>query len=97
MPDGLAQAGNRGAQVSLFDKPTKQSQPALGHKSLDGLTDDAIRSGFHPVAVGKNLIELIDRSLNPVEDAIAYAAILAKARVARVRGRPKGEHPGYDR
>lgn len=78
-------------QSNLFDRPTNETQVPIGQKSLNRLTDEAIRSGFHPVAVGKNLIELIDRSLTPIEDAIAYAAILAKARVARVRGRAKSE------
>jgi ADP-ribosylglycohydrolase len=84
------------AQPNLFDRPMKETHVALEQKSLDRLTDEAIRSGFHPVAVGKNLIELIDRSLTPIEDAIAYAAILAKARVARLRARSKGEEPPSD-
>jgi ADP-ribosylglycohydrolase len=88
---------DRGVQQNLFDRPTKQGQQTSGQKSIDRLTDDAIRSGFHPVSVGKNFIDLIDKSLTPIEDAIAYAAILAKARVARLRGRPKADDSSTDR
>lgn len=74
----------RGVQQNFLDK---LAPPSSREKSIDKVTDEVIRSGFHPVAVGKTLIELIDRSARPIEDAAAYAAILAKARVARLRGR----------
>lgn len=78
-------------QPSLFDKTSKDAQLKLGQRSLDRLTDYAIRHDFHPVAVGKSLLEIIDNSITPIEDAIAFVAIVAKARVHRLRGRLKDE------
>jgi hypothetical protein len=85
------------AQASLFGDPAEQPRTSSGRRSLDRLTEDAIRSGFHPVAVGKHLIELIDTSASPIEDAIGYAAILAKARLARIRGRARIEESPQDK
>jgi ADP-ribosylglycohydrolase len=90
-------AGESDAQPNLFERPARPAGATVGQLSIDKLTDEAIRSGFHPVAVGKNLLELIDSSRTPIEDAIAYVAILAKARVARLRGRKRNEEPPQDR
>lgn len=102
-------SGYGDSQVSLFDRSSKELPPAQrAPKELppaqrkpvdrvDQLTDDTIRSGFHPVAVGKNLLELLDTSETPLRDAIAYAAIIAKARSARRRGRPNGGETRGDR
>jgi ADP-ribosylglycohydrolase len=86
----------------LFDRSVKESPPEQRKPvdRIDKLTDDTIRSDFHPVVVGKNLLELLDNSETPLQDAIAYAAIIAKARLARSarrRGRPNGGEPTGDR
>lgn len=96
-------------QVGLFDRSGKEVSPVARKPvsknpsadvrvdMVDRLTDDAIRSGFHPVTVGKNLLVLLDKSDTPYRDAIAYAAILARVRTARRRGSPNGGEPTGDR
>ncbi|MCK6411650.1 MAG: ADP-ribosylglycohydrolase family protein [Azonexus sp.] len=51
-------------------------------KTLDTMTSEAIKSGFDPTLIGAQLLEIADRQ-NGVEQAIAYSAIIAKARAAR--------------
>jgi ADP-ribosylglycohydrolase len=53
-------------------------------KTLDELTDRAIRSGFDPQVIGQHLLTLSSHQ-NGIELAIAYAAIIAKARRARLK------------
>lgn len=50
--------------------------------SVDELTKQAIRSGFDPLIIGQHILLL---SVRPegIEKTIAYAAIIAKARIAR--------------
>jgi ADP-ribosylglycohydrolase len=55
-----------------------------GSPSIHELTRDAIASGFDPAFVGKLLLDLADRD-DGVEASIAYAAIIAKARISRRR------------
>ncbi|WP_246024206.1 ADP-ribosylglycohydrolase family protein [Azospirillum ramasamyi] len=50
--------------------------------SIDELTQEAIKSGFDPYVVGTNMMRII-RSRGSVEDAIAFAAIIAKAVISR--------------
>lgn len=61
----------------------KLSQEKM-EQSVDELTDQAIKSGFRPELIGRHLLELADREY-AIEKAIAYAAIIAKARLARAR------------
>lgn len=51
-------------------------------KTLDVMTLEAIKSGFDPTLIGTHLLEVSERQ-NGVEQAIAYSAIIAKARAAR--------------
>lgn len=51
---------------------------------LDDLTDRIIRADFDPVTIGQVFLELVSGE-RPVEHAIAFAAILAKAVVSRKR------------
>ena len=51
-------------------------------KSIDDLTREAIRSGFDPSLIGSHILLLCESS-EGVEKTIAYAAIIAKARIAR--------------
>jgi len=54
------------------------------HPNLDELTDKAIRSGFDPKIIGIDLLSFAERP-NGIELAIAYTAIIVKARAARLR------------
>jgi ADP-ribosylglycohydrolase len=66
------------------------AEPSL-IKSLDELSDEAIRSGFDPATIGKHVLELSDRP-GGIELAVAYASIIVKARMARSRARRKAEN-----
>lgn len=56
--------------------------------SIDDLTDAAINSGFDPELIGRHLLELASRK-DGVELTVAYAAIIAKAKRARIRAQKK--------
>lgn len=62
--------------------PGEEDAPSVVSDFIDVATDRVIRSGFDPSVVGEAFNELIDRSAS-VESAIAFAAIVAKARIAR--------------
>lgn len=53
-------------------------------KSIDELSAEAIRSGFEPSLIGRHLLGLAEGT-HGVEKAIAYASIIAKAKLARVQ------------
>jgi len=61
--------------------------------SLDELTRAAIDSGFNSELIGRDLVELASRK-DGVELAVAYAAIIAKARKARIRAQRRKEEGG---
>jgi hypothetical protein len=50
--------------------------------NVHDMTDKAIQSGFDPEIIGNQLLALTDRD-DGVEMAVAYTAILAKARLSR--------------
>lgn len=54
------------------------------HYSLDKMSDDAIRSGFDVRLIGKHILALSERDMG-IELAMAYSAIIAKAKRARAR------------
>ncbi len=56
--------------------------------SLDRATDEAIRSNFDPLVVGRLLNRCIDET-DSIEQLIAFAAILGKAKIARRRKRDR--------
>jgi hypothetical protein len=62
--------------------------PSPAANTLHQLTDAAIQSRFDPQLIGEQLLSLIDRD-DGVETAVAYAAIVAKARLSR-RDRDNG-------
>ncbi|MDP2760739.1 MAG: ADP-ribosylglycohydrolase family protein [Sideroxyarcus sp.] len=72
----------------LFENSRKHSVdkelPSSNEETLDELTNQAIRSGFNPEVIGLQLLTLSART-NGIELAIAYAAIIAKARRARLK------------
>lgn len=55
-----------------------------GVLNMHDLTNEAIHSGFSPVIIGSHILKLSD-SPDGIERVIAYAAIIAKARIARIR------------
>jgi ADP-ribosylglycohydrolase len=70
-------------QTDVLDSSnTGASERKETAKTLDAMTSEAIKSGFDPALIGAQLLEVADRP-NGVEQAIAYSAIIAKARAAR--------------
>lgn len=60
----------------------------VGRWSLDRATDEAIKSNFEPAVVGTLLNRCLDET-ESIEQVIAFAAILGKARLARRRKRDR--------
>ena len=56
--------------------------------SIDRATDEAIKSNFDPLVVGTLLNRCLDET-ESIEQVIAFAAILGKARLARRRRRDR--------
>lgn len=56
--------------------------------NLDELSSIAIKSGFDEALIGRHILLLIDKGLG-IEFAIAYSAIIAKARISRNRNSKK--------
>lgn len=73
-------------QTDIFDSLEVGVNERREAKTLDEMTSEAIRNGFDPTLIGAQLLEVADRQ-NGVEQAIAYSAIIAKARAARGRRR----------
>lgn len=65
------------------DRPTDAPDQPVG-QSLDAATDEAIRSEFNPAVVGKHLLRFAEFE-NGLELAVAYAAIVVKAKHARLK------------
>jgi len=80
--------------LGFVENPTRSERPssrrnagtAVKEWSLDDATDEAIRADFEASIVGNLLNECIDQTQS-IEHAIAFAAILAKAKLARQRKR----------
>ena len=71
----------------LFDTmPIEEKRDEDARKSLDELTDLAIRSGFDHKLIGEQLLALSE-SERAIEDAMAYSIIIAKAWRARTKKR----------
>jgi len=90
-PPASAKPGSSTAQTrDLFDTmPTAPIETELNHqdrKSLDELTDLAIRSGFDQRLIGEHLL-MLSEGEQAVENAMAYSVIIAKAWRARVKKR----------
>jgi ADP-ribosylglycohydrolase len=63
-----------------------KGQTVASTASLDGLTTIAINSGFNYDVIGRHIVDLSEQP-NGVELVVAYSAIIAKARKARMRSR----------
>lgn len=91
-PSASAPAAVRPAQQSLGFVEDRQMFPSNVPKqrysrwSLDSASDEAIKSDFDALIVGQLLNQCIDDT-ESIEDAIAFAAIIAKAKIARQRRR----------
>lgn len=86
---------NMNPQSDLFRQSSSENggekrQDPLKSTSLDDLTNAAINSGFSRELIGKHLVELAEAP-NGLELAIAYSAIIVKARKARLRVQTKRE------
>jgi ADP-ribosylglycohydrolase len=75
-----------------YDAPLQNTLPfhpvstSKSPRSIDELTAEAIRGGFDAGLIGAQLLELADGS-NGIEKVVAYASIIAKARLSRQRRR----------
>ncbi|MDO7494072.1 ADP-ribosylglycohydrolase family protein [Acinetobacter baumannii] len=76
-----------------FDKPLdtdnnyyQNNSYSVPYNMIDYMTDEVIRSNFDERLIGKNFNKIIDRYAS-LEQAIAFAAIIAKAKLARNRKR----------
>lgn len=69
---------------SIHAAPARPSgrDGAISHATVHEMTDQAIAKGFDPELIGRHLLALADHD-DGVELAVAYTAILAKARLSR--------------
>jgi len=72
-----------GDQSDLFGSSSPDGGPTES-VDLDTLTQQCIKSGFRPELIGEALLR-ISEGPQAIERAIAFAAVIAKARKARVR------------
>ena len=73
----------------MVEEPKQDIRHSEGDRwSLDRATDEAIRSNFDPVIVGTLLNRCLDET-ESIEQVVAFAAILGKARLARRRKRDR--------
>jgi len=90
---------NMDTQSDLFkksssnDNGSERKRRPLEGVSLDEITSAAINSGFDKELIGKHLVELAEAP-NGLELAVAYSAIIVKARKARLRLQTKKEQGG---
>jgi hypothetical protein len=63
--------------------PNDRQSSRVSQRSLDLLTDEAIKSTFDQAVIGRHLLELAERP-DGLDLAVAYAAIVVKARRARL-------------
>jgi ADP-ribosylglycohydrolase len=83
-----------GTQMSTMQQPNLFGGGAEGNvrpvakRRIDELTTEVIESGFDPTLLGRQLLRVIDHSSTPIEVAVAFAAIIAKARAARAKNGP---------
>jgi hypothetical protein len=73
----------------LFGAPVEVATTATANQkekssSIDQLTSEAIKSGFDPEVMGRQLRELLETD-GPIELLVAYTAIISKAWSARRR------------
>jgi len=77
-------------QSNLFPSPadgTDTARDKRRRKAIHELTDQVIQSNFDTALIGSHLLELAEGGKGAIEQAVAYAAIVAKARIARLEAR----------
>jgi ADP-ribosylglycohydrolase len=79
-------------QVDLFDRNRARRDKPTSPRGIDELTNEAIKSGFRPEVIGKHILELAERA-NGIELALAYVAVVVKAKSARIQAQAKREQP----
>jgi hypothetical protein len=79
-------------QVDLFGQNRVGRTDDTSIRSLDELTNEAIRSGFNPEVIGRHVIELADRP-NGIELGLGYVAVIVKAKRARIQAQARREQP----
>lgn len=80
---------NTQIEIASSQKPTEEKSNTLPidrNHTINELTDRAIKSGFDPAIIGIDLLSFAEHP-NGIELAISYAAILVKARKARLQRR----------
>lgn len=82
----LSFEGNRNSMAEAPKQEIKHNDGGIW--SLDRGTDEAIKSNFDPVVVGTLINRCLDET-ESIEQVIAFAAILGKARLARRRKRDR--------
>jgi ADP-ribosylglycohydrolase len=71
------------SQPNLFEGgPREAERVYVVRRRLNDLTTEVIRSGFDPEVLGRNLRWILDHSRNTIEAAVAFVAIIAKARAS---------------
>ncbi len=84
-PNGIE--SSRPKQTALFGYKDRNKYTDIsdhGIKSIDEITNEVIKANFDEKLIGKHLLELATRP-NGIENAIAFAVIIAKAKIARTR------------
>jgi len=79
-------------QVNMFDQNRVGRKEDTTMRSLDELTNEAIRLGFNPEVIGRHVLELADRP-NGIELGLAYVAVVVKAKRARIQAQARREQP----
>ena len=75
-------------QAALWDRPENIKVPVQRRITIEIATDQAISSGFRNDIVGLLLIQLAEQE-DGINKSIAFAAIVAKARQARMKREKK--------
>lgn len=70
--------------VHKSDLASNTYRPSISPRNLNELTDEIIRSGFDPKTIGITLMAMAEED-DGIEKAIAFSAIIVKARKARLR------------
>jgi ADP-ribosylglycohydrolase len=86
----MSKQENSTLQVDLFDRNRARRDQQVPARGLDELTNEAIKSGFNPEVIGRHILELAEHA-NGIELTIAYVAVVAKARSARIQAQAKRE------
>jgi ADP-ribosylglycohydrolase len=81
---------NSTLQADLFNRNRARRDQQVPARGLDELTNEAIKSGFNPEVIGRHVLELAEYA-NGIELTIAYVAVVAKARSARIQAQAKRE------